>query len=114
MRDESRRIRVLVVDDFVVIRRLIISLLERDAGAAGPAVEKRVPMRKAALAHYRDGRRRRARAGQNKEGRGGYGDESRSIFGMPRVAIKKGFVNRVLPLEGIADFLIATVGLQSQ
>ena len=40
--------------------------------------------------------------------------ESCSIFGMARVAIEKGFVDRVLPLEGIADFLIATVGLQSQ
>ena len=40
--------------------------------------------------------------------------ESCSIFGMPRVAIEKGFVDTVLPLGGIADFLIATVGLQSQ
>jgi two-component system chemotaxis response regulator CheB len=38
--------------------------------------------------------------------------ESCSIFGMPRVAIEKGFAEHVLPLGEIASFLEATVGLQ--
>jgi two-component system chemotaxis response regulator CheB len=39
--------------------------------------------------------------------------ESCSVFGMPRVAIEKGYVDRVLPLTEIADYLISFVGQQS-
>jgi two-component system chemotaxis response regulator CheB len=36
--------------------------------------------------------------------------ESCSVFGMPRVAIEKGFINEVVPLAEMASRLIAAVG----
>ena len=36
--------------------------------------------------------------------------ESCAIFGMPRVAIDKGFVDRILPLTEIAPYLVSSVG----
>jgi two-component system chemotaxis response regulator CheB len=37
-------------------------------------------------------------------------EQSCMIFGMPKVAIKKGFIDRVVPLEEMASYLIAAVG----
>jgi two-component system, chemotaxis family, protein-glutamate methylesterase/glutaminase len=38
--------------------------------------------------------------------------ESCSVYGMPRVAIEKGFIDMVLPLKDIPDYLISVVGQQ--
>lgn len=38
--------------------------------------------------------------------------ESCSVYGMPRVAIEKGFIERVLPLKEMPDYLISVVGQQ--
>ena len=37
-------------------------------------------------------------------------EKSCMIFGMPKVAINKGYINRVVPLEEMASYLIAAVG----
>lgn len=39
--------------------------------------------------------------------------ESCSVYGMPRVAIEKGFVDTVLPLKEMPEYLISVVGQQS-
>jgi two-component system chemotaxis response regulator CheB len=37
--------------------------------------------------------------------------ESCMIFGMPRVAISKGYIDQVVPLVDMASYLISAVGL---
>jgi two-component system, chemotaxis family, protein-glutamate methylesterase/glutaminase len=39
--------------------------------------------------------------------------ESCSVYGMPRVAIEKGFIDMVLPLKDLPEYLISVVGQQS-
>jgi two-component system, chemotaxis family, protein-glutamate methylesterase/glutaminase len=38
-------------------------------------------------------------------------EESCLIFGMPKVAIRKGCIDQIVPLDRLAEYLIATVGL---
>jgi two-component system chemotaxis response regulator CheB len=41
-------------------------------------------------------------------------EESCAIYGMPRLAVERGYVEKVVPLSGIADYLIAEVGLRTE
>lgn len=41
-------------------------------------------------------------------------EESCMIFGMPKVAIRRGYVDQVIPLNRIAEYLVATVGLTTK